>query len=59
MSQKYKKADMSVPKRIDREARKITKTFNVADRLDTMGKQECFITLEDHKEDYRTNPKYR
>ena len=23
-----------------------------------MTKQECFITLKDHKEDYRTNPKY-
>ena len=23
-----------------------------------MAKQECFITLKDHREDYRTNPKY-
>ena len=23
-----------------------------------MEKQECFIMLKDHKEDYRTNPKY-
>ena len=23
-----------------------------------MAKQECLITLKDHKEDYRTNPKY-
>ena len=56
---KHKKANMSLPKRINREARKIAKTFDVADRLDTMVKQECFITLKDHKEDYRTNPKYR
>ena len=27
-------------------------------RVDTMAKQECFITLKVHKEDYRTNPKY-
>ena len=50
---------MSLPKRISREARKITKTFDVGDRVDTMAKQECFMTLKDHKEDYRTNPKYR
>ena len=56
---KHKKANMSLPKRINREARKISKTFDVADRVDTMAKQECFITLKDHKEDYRTNPKYR
>ena len=64
MSQKkYKKANTlpkkPLPKRINREARKIAKTFDVADRVDTMAKQECFITLKDHKEDYRTNPKYR
>ena len=45
-------------KRINREARKVAKNFNVNDRVDTMKKQECFIILKDHKEDYRTNPKY-
>ena len=49
---------MSLPKRINRESRKMTKTFNVADRLDTMAKQECFITLKDHKEDYTQNTVY-
>ena len=33
--------------------------FDVDDRVDTMAKQECFITLKDHKEDYRTKPKHR
>ena len=46
-------------RRINRKARKIAKTFDVADRLDTMAKQAWFITLKGHKEDYRTNPKYR
>ena len=53
----YKKADMSLPKRINREAKKLQ--IDVADRLNMMAKQECFITLKDHKKDYRTNPKYR
>ena len=47
-----------IPKRINRQARQIVKTFDVADRVDTMAKQECFVTLKDHKEHYRTNPKY-
>ena len=34
---------------INREAKKIAKTFDVTDRLDTMAKQECFTTLKDHK----------
>ena len=48
----------NIPKRINRKARKIVKTFDVTDRVDTMAKQECFVTLKYHKEDYRTNPKY-
>ena len=50
---------MSLPKRINREVSKIAKTFDVADRVDNMAKQECFITLKDYKEHQRTNPKYR
>ena len=42
---------MFLPKKINKEARKIAKTF---DRRDTMAKQECFT--KDHKGDYRTNP---
>ena len=30
---------------INREPRKIAKAFDVADRVDTMAKQECLITL--------------
>ena len=58
----YKKTDMSLPKRINREAKKkekIAKTLDIADRLDIIAKQECFTTPKDHKEDYKTNPKYR
>ena len=35
---KHKKANMSVPRRINREARKIAKIFDVADGVDTMAK---------------------
>ena len=48
---KCKKANISLPKRINREARKRAKYFDVTDRLDTMVKQESFITLKNHKED--------
>ena len=55
----YKKSDVSLPKKINKEAKRIAKSFDVADRLNIMAKQECFVTIKDHKEDYRTNPKYR
>ena len=59
VTKKYKKANMSLPQRTNRPARKIAKTFDVADRVDTMAKQECFLILKDDKEDYRTYTKYR
>ena len=59
VTKNYKKAHMSLPKRINREPRKIAKIFDIADRVHSMAKQECFITLKGHKEDYRTNAKYR
>ena len=55
----YKKSDVSLPKKINKEAKRIAKNFDVADRLNIMAKQECFVTIKYHKEDYRTNPKYR
>ena len=58
-TKKYKEVNMSSPKRINRKGRKIAKTFDFSDRVDTMAKQECFLTLKDHKKDYTTNPKYR
>ena len=46
-------------RRINREARKIAKIFDVAGRVHSIAKQECYISLKDHKEDCRTNAKYR
>ena len=55
----FKKSDVSLSKKINKEAKRIAKNFDVADRLNIMAKQECFVTIKDHKEDYRTNPKDR
>ena len=38
VTKKYKKPNTSLPKRISRESRKIAKTFDVANRVDTMTK---------------------
>ena len=55
----YKKANISFPKTITTEAKKIAKKFNIDDKIDVMAKQQCFFSIKDHKEDFRTNPKYR
>ena len=41
------------------EAKKITKSFNIDNNLDIMAKRQCFVTIKDHKEDFRVNPNYR
>ena len=55
----YKKANTSLPKRINIEAKKIAKEFNMDEKLNIMVKQQCFVTIKDHKPDCRTNPKCR
>ena len=55
----YKKAPDSLPEKINLEAKTIAGKFKIADRVDVMAEQEAFFTIKDHKEDFRTNPKYR
>ena len=55
----YKKADKSKPNQINNEAKKLATKFNIHDRTNTMPEQQCFFSIKDHKEDFRTNPKYR
>ena len=55
----HKKANPLLPKKINIEAKKIAKEFNLDEKLKIMVKQQCFVTIKDHKPDFRTNPKYR
>ena len=54
----YQKADKSLPNRINTEAKSIAKSFEVDDKLEKISEQQAFFTIRDHKEDFRTNPKY-
>ena len=55
----YKKANHDVPSQITKEAKELAKTYKVADRVDIMAQRESFFTIKDHKENFRTHPKYR
>ena len=55
----YKKVNPSLPKKINIEAKKIAKDFNLDEKLNIMTKQQCSVTIKDHKLDFRINPKYR
>ena len=59
VTKEYKKCDLNVPNNINKEAKTIATKLNVEKRINTLAEQQCFITIKDHKEDFRTNPKYR
>ena len=59
ITKSYKKASHDVPSKITKEAKKLAKAYKLADRVDIMAQRESFFTIKDHKENFRTHPKYR
>ena len=59
ITKSYKMVQPSLPKKINMEAKKITKSFNINNKMDITTKRQCFVTIIDHKDDFRKNPKYR
>ena len=52
-----KKANFSLPKKINIELKKIAKESNLDEKLNIMAKQICFVTIKDQKLDFRLNLK--
>ena len=59
LTKTYKKANLSLPTKINIEAKNIAKEFNLDEKRNIMAKQHCFVTTKDYKPDFCTNPKYR
>ena len=57
--QKVKKASTKLEKRINTAGKKFAKDKNLLDKMEINAKNECFITLKDHKENFLNNPKTR
>ena len=51
----YKKANSHVTKTINEQGKKIANKKNILDRIQVNGKEECFITLKDHKPNFENN----
>ena len=52
-----KKANPSLLKKVNIEAKEIAKEFNLDDKLNIMAKQQDSVTIKDDKLDFCTNPK--
>ena len=55
----YKKADGGTMKRINKEAKEIAEELKIEGKVHCMAEREAFITLKDHKENFKANPKCR
>ena len=54
----YKKADEKVIDDINLEVKELATSLNIEDRMECLAKQ-AFITLKDHKENFKNNPTCR
>ena len=55
----YKQTAGTTLNEIDREAKKIAQSLDLADRIEQYGDAEAFITIKDHKENFLNDPKCR
>ena len=55
----YKKAEIGIKDTIDNEASAIADRLGLSERMERFAERPAFVTLKDHKDDFRTNPKCR
>ena len=55
----YKKTNTNIKDNIDKEAANIAKSFHIQDRVEGYANRNAFLTLKDHKENFRSNTKCR
>ena len=48
----YRKANSNITKTINEQGKKIANKKSILDRIQVNGKEECFITLKDHKPNF-------
>ena len=59
ITKEYKKTNSAIIDTINREARDIADTLSLADRVEKTAVKNAFITLKDHKPNFRNNPTCR
>ena len=57
--QTYKRASPGAKRKIDKESKQFAKHLGIDDRMECYSDQHAFITLKDHKDNFKNNPKSR
>ena len=55
----YRKVDKNTINKINLEAKQIAEKLKIADRVETLNENDAFITLKDHKQNFKNDPKCR
>ena len=55
----YKKAPPDLEKKLNSEAKMLAHRLGIVDRVEKYNTENCFITIKDHKSDFKTNPECR
>ena len=55
----YKNPSSNIHNKINTDGKKLMKDKDISNRILANGKNECFITLKDHKPNVKNNPKVR
>ena len=59
ITQTYQKTRYQTKKKTDREAKKFVKSLGLDERMECSSNQSAFITLKDHKANFKNNTKCR
>ena len=59
ITQTYKKAPKNAKRDINRKTKKFSKILKIEDRVECYSNQHAYIILKDHKENFRSNTKWR
>ena len=54
----YRRADSNTKRNINKEAKNLSKELNLEDKMECYVKRPAFITLKDHKENFKSNKKW-
>ena len=55
----YRKSNNTVYSKINKETKQIAIDYEIADRIDCLGKVDVFISLKDYEDNFLSNPQYR
>ena len=55
----YKKAPPNLEKELNNEAKMLAHKLGIVDRVEKYNTKNCFITIKDHKSNFKTNPECR